>query len=227
MGLNSFIAISDGTKIEKPKFFRQKAKKIARWQRIVARRDKGSRGRQEAKERLQIEWRNITSQSNDFMHKLSNSLVNSGYTSFSVEKLDIQNMVRNHNLAQAISNASWNRFVQFLSYKVESAGMQVTGVPAKNSTQECCNCGNIKKLGETLGLGDRIYHCNACGIAMDRDINAAIVIKKRGILIRAREGYSRSNAQGESVRPQKEAVLEELGTYPASSQINAGGSLRR
>ena len=82
---STFVAISDGTKIEKPKFMQQKRKKIARWQEIVARREKGSRRREKAKERLQGAYMEATNQSDDYLHKLSNILVNSGYTSFAEE----------------------------------------------------------------------------------------------------------------------------------------------
>ena len=210
MGLNNFIALSDGKTTQKPKFFKKSAKRIAKWQRIIARRHKKSKRRQKAKEKLQRKWNDVTNQSCDFAHKLSNNLVNSGYTSFAVEKLGIQNMVKNHNLAQSIYNASWNRFINMLSYKAESAGMMVYQVDPKDTTQECSNCHNIKKGEEHLTLNDRIYHCNICGLTMDRDINASI-----NILNRATLGQRGSHAQGESVRPQQEAVLAELRTYPA------------
>ena len=70
MGLNTFIALSNGEAIQKPKFFKKREKRIARWQRIVARRNKGSKRRDKAKLHLQEEWKGITNQSNDFMHKL-------------------------------------------------------------------------------------------------------------------------------------------------------------
>ena len=124
MGLNNFIALSDGQTIQKPKFFKKREKRISRWQQIVARRNKGSTRREKAKYHLQEEWKHVTSQSNDFMHKLSDKLAHGGYTSFAVEELHINNMVRNHRLAQSIQNASWNRFINMLSYKAESAGMK-------------------------------------------------------------------------------------------------------
>ncbi|MGC8479548.1 MAG: RNA-guided endonuclease InsQ/TnpB family protein [Candidatus Micrarchaeia archaeon] len=208
MGLNSFIAVSDGTKIEKPKFVKKNAKHIAKWQRIIARRHNGSRRRQRAKLALQREWEYTTNQSNDFAHKLSDKLVNSGYTSFAVEKLSINNMVKNHRLAQAIYNASWNKFIQFLSYKAESAGMKVIKVDPKDTTQECSKCHNIKTGNERLWPEDRVYHCNVCGLTIDRDINASINILHRATTLGQRGSY----AQGESVRPQQEAVLKELRT---------------
>jgi len=201
MGLNSFVALSDGTKIEKPKFARQSAKHIARWQRKLARRTKWagnekakeqSKNREKVKAGLQKEWEHVASQSDDFAHKLSNKLVNLGHTSFAVEKLQIQNMVKNHNLAQAIYNASWNKFIQMLSYKAESAGLRVFAVDPKDTTQECSKCHNVKEGKDKLTLNDRIYHCNVCGLTMDRDINASINILKRATV-----GQTGSNASGD------------------------------
>jgi len=135
----------------------------------------------------------VANQSNDFAHKLSDKLINSGYTSFIVEKLNIHNMVKNHNLAQAIYTAPWNRFIQLLSYKAESAGLRVIKVDPKDTTQECSNCHNVKKGNEKLTLKDRIYHCNVCGLEMDRDVNASINILAKGM-----EEHSRSNASGDA-----------------------------
>ncbi|EQD28140.1 transposase, IS605 OrfB family, partial [mine drainage metagenome] len=161
LGLNSFIAISDGTKIQKPKFMQQKRKKIAKWQKIVARRNKGSKRREKAKMHLQKTYEYSTNQSDDYLHKLSDTLVNSGYTSFAVEDLHIQNMVKNHRLAGSIQDASWNRFVQFLSYKAESAGKRVIKVDARDTSRRCSNCGNI----QDMPLSERIYNCQRCGMS--------------------------------------------------------------
>jgi putative transposase len=208
MGLNSFIALSDGIKIEKPKFVKKAGKRIVMWQRRIARRDKVSKRRESAKLKLQGKWEHVANQSNDFAHKLSDKLVNSGYTSFAVEDLHIQNMVKNHRLAQSIYNASWNRFIQMLSYKAENAGMEIIRVDARDTTQECSNCHYIREGSERIILKDRIYHCNICGLTMDRDINASINILHKATTL----GQRGSHAQGESVRPQKEAVLVELRT---------------
>ena len=207
MGLNNFIALSDGQTIQKPTFFKKKEKRIARWQKIIERRNKGSKRRQKAKLHLQEEWKGITNQSNDFMHKLSDKLVHGGFTSFAAEALYIDNMVKNHRLAQSIQNASWNRFINMLSYKAESAGMNVIKVDARNTSKECSNCGNIMDMP----LSIREYNCNRCGMRLDRDINASINILHRATTL----GQRGSHAQGENVRPQQEAPLEELRTYPA------------
>ena len=211
MGLNNFIALSDGQAIQKPKFFKKKEKRIAKWQSIVARRNKGSKRREKAKFRLQEEWKGITNQSNDFMHKISDKMVHGGYTSFAVEALHIQNMVKNHNLAQSIQNASWNRFIQMLSYKAESAGMKVIKADPRNTSKECSNCGNI----QDMPLSIREYNCSRCGMRLDRDINASINILKRATL-----GQRGSHAQGENrqyISTGNANGLEELRTYPANA----------
>ncbi|MEM4072332.1 MAG: transposase [Candidatus Micrarchaeaceae archaeon] len=232
MGLHNFIALSDGKTIQKPNFFKKRAKRIAHWQRVVARRKKGSKRRQKAKEKLQKEWTEVTNQSNDFMHKLSDRLVHEGYTSFAVEALNIQNMEKSHRLAQAIQNAAWRRFISMISYKAESAGKIFITVPAEDTTQECSRCGNIKKGKDRLTLNDRIYNCKVCGLTMDRDLNSSIVILKRGLLARGRAGPAQTDAQGENRQYNANSIangLEELRTYPGNfrgkprSLVRGGG----
>jgi putative transposase len=213
MGLDNFVALSDGKTIKKPRFFKMRARRIARWQIIIARRSKGSKRRDKAKLQLEEEWKNVTNQSNDFEHKLSTALVKSGYTSFAVEKLNVQDMMKNHNFAQSIQNASWNRFIQMLSYKAESAGMKFIEVNAANTTKTCSNCGNIQEMP----LSTREYICSICGLQIDRDINASINILKRG-----RAGLARTYAQGDSVRLRQGAAAKELRTYSVID--NRGGS---
>jgi putative transposase len=197
--------MSDCTSIDKPKFVNERKKKLARWQKIVARRKKGSKRREKAKLSLQKEWQYLNNESSDFAHKLSNKLVNSGYTSFAVEDLKIQNMVKNHNLAASIYHASWNKFIQLLSYKAESAGLKVIKVDPRNTTKQCSGCGNI----QDMPLSERIYICNRCGLRIDRQLNASINILKK-----ATSGLEGSHAREDSVRPQNRAVVDEPRTYP-------------
>ena len=224
VGLKTFAALSDGTKITKPNFRKKQEKHIAKWQRIVARRHKGSMRRQLAKDKLNREYEVANNQTNDYLQKVTNKIVNSGYTSFAVEKLQIQNMVKNRRLAKSINYTSWNKFFLLLSYKAESAGMKVTEVDPKNTTKTCNNCGNL----QSMPLSKRIYLCEGCGLNEDRDINASINILNRVLnskssnfgskTAKTREGHSRSHVQGDYVRPQKEAVVEELKTYSASKE---------
>ena len=124
-----------------------------------------------------------------------------------MEDLHIQNMVKNHNLAQSIYDASWNRFIQMLSYKAESAGMKVIKVDARNTSKECSNCGNI----QDMPLSIREYICSRCDMQMDRDINASINILHKATTLGQRE----SHAQGDmasAIQQESKSRIEELRT---------------
>ena len=145
------------------------------------------------------------------MHKLPQKLANGGFTSFAVEALRIQNMERNHRLAQSIQSASWSRFVQFLTYKAQERGKAVIKVNPNNTSKECSNCGNIMEMP----LEIMAFNCDRCRLQLDRDVNASINILKR-----AREGHSQSHALGENRQyiPTGNANgLEELGTDSANA----------
>ncbi len=98
------------------------------------------------------------------------------------------------------------RFIQMLSYKAGSAGLRVIKVDPTNTTKLCSGCGNI----QDMPLSERTYICSACGLHIDRDINAAV-----NILNRATAGPAGSHARGNNARPQNEAAVEEPRTYPA------------
>jgi putative transposase len=95
------------------------------------------------------------------------------------EDLNIAGMVKNHHLAKSIVDASWNRIVQYTEYKAESAGAVVVLVDPMYTSRKCSVCGSIK---HDLKLSDRIYHCDACGLTIDRDLNAANNIHKLGLI---------------------------------------------
>ncbi len=187
MGLETFATLSDGRKLMKPNFARKAEKHISKWQRIVARREKGSKRREKAKLKLEREWQSVNNQTKDFVFKAVGELIDSGYTSFAVEGLHIQNLLQNHRLARSIQGASWNRFIHVLSCKAEEAGMKVTAVDPSNTSQTCSECGAT----QTLSLSDRAFDC-ACGYHADRDINAA-----KNILNRATAGHAVSHARGD------------------------------
>lgn len=186
LGLNSFLTLSDGTHVDNPEFFRKSEKRIKKLQRDLARKKRGSNNRYKAKRKLAIASEKVKDQRNDFLHKVSTELV-SKYGLLAVESLTVSNMIRNHNLAKSISDASWSRFIEILQYKAESAGIEVlTAPPFEPTTKRCSNCGHIRDIA----LSDRVYVCPACGLTMDRDENAA-----RNILSRA--GGARIHACGE------------------------------
>ncbi len=124
--------------------------------------------------------------------------------------LNIQNMQKNHRLARSIANASWSRFVNYLSCKAESAGMEVINdVNARDTTRMCSSCGTKKEMP----LKEREYVCGNCGLHMDMDINAAINILNRATL-EQRERCAQGDAGQYSATGAANSV-EELRTYPS------------
>ncbi|MCL4451078.1 MAG: transposase [Candidatus Thermoplasmatota archaeon] len=177
LGLKALITVSDGTQIEPPRFLGKSEKKLKKAQRNLSRKQKGSGKRRKAKTRVAKIHRKIERQRDDFSHKLSRNLVEH-HDLIVFEDLNIKNMVKNHHLAKSIVDASWNRIVQYTMYKAESAGTFTVLIDPKYTSQECSQCGNIK---HDLKLSDRTYHCNECGLSIDRDVNAAINIERKGM----------------------------------------------
>ena len=177
MGLKSIITVSDGSQIEPPQFLRKSEKKLSKAQKRLSGKMKGSGKRSKAKMRVQKIHRKIQRQRDDFSHKLSRDLVKN-HDLISFEDLNIKGMVKNHHLAKSITDAGWIRIIQYTIYKAESAGTFAVLIDPKYTSQECSQCGNIK---HELKLSNRIYNCNACGLSIDRDVNAAINIERKGM----------------------------------------------
>ena len=174
VGLKSLITLSNGEQIESPKFLRLSENKLVKQQRNLSRKKKGSNNRNKQRIKIGKLHRKIRNQRQDFAHKVSRELVNT-YDLIVFEKLQIQNMVKNHRLAKSISDAGWYQLIQFTKYKAEYAGKVVELVDPKNTTQNCSSCGT--KVPKSLSV--RIHNCPHCGLIMDRDHNAAINILKR------------------------------------------------
>ena len=176
VGLSSLVTLSTGEQIPPPKYYRQSEEKLIKAQKSLSRKKKGSSNRN--KQRIEVAriHRRIRNQRKDFNHKLSRSLVNA-YDLIAFEKLQIQNMTKNHCLAKSILDASWYQLIQFTSYKAEWAGRVVEQVNPRNTSRTCSVCGHI----QSMPLSQRTYICTSCGNIIDRDHNAAINIKRKGI----------------------------------------------
>jgi putative transposase len=172
LGLLSLIKTSNDEDIEPPKYLRKSEKKLKKLHRSLSRKNKGSKNREEARIQLAGMDNHISNQRNDFAQKLSNKLIKE-YNFIAFEDLNINNMVKNHKLAKSIEDASWGSLIKDIIYKAESAGKSYLKVNPKYTSMKCSKCGNIKN---DLTLDDRTYHCDVCGITIDRDLNAAINI---------------------------------------------------
>ena len=184
VGINPLVALSSGKKKKPPKFLLQSEHKLAKEQRKLSRKQKGSHNRDKQRIILAKVHRRIKQQRMDFHHKLSRELV-AQYDFIAFENLNIKGMIRNHHLSKSISDVSWNMLQSFTAYKAEWAGKVVTFVNPKNTSQECSSCGKIV----TKNLNIKTHKCPYCGLVLNRHVNAAINILHRG-LIKVGLGYT-------------------------------------
>ncbi len=176
MGLSSFATLSDGTKIENPRFFRKEEKALTKAQRKLSALEKDNSEYRKKKKIVAHIHQRIANKRTDFAHKLSRKWVNSfGIIVF--EKLNIKQMQRNHCLAKSISDAAWNQLIEYTAYKAKNAGLACVLVDPKNTSKTCSRCGILVEKT----LADRLHSCPKCGLKMDRDKNAAINILRLGL----------------------------------------------
>ena len=173
VGLKSLLTLSNGKKIEPPKFFRKSEDKLAWEQRKLSRKKKGSKNRNKQRIKVSKIHRKIRNQRKDFAHKLSRKLVNT-FDEIVFEDLQIQNMMQNHNLAKSIVDAGWNQLIRLSNYKAEYAGKIVRLVNPYKSSQICI-CG----YPVPKDLSVRTHKCPECGLVLDRDHVSAMIIKNR------------------------------------------------
>lgn len=174
VGIKSYLTDSEGNKIENPKFMKYKLRELRVKQRKLSRAKKGSSRRKETKLQVSKLHGKISNQRNDFLHKLANDYIQK-YGVIKVENLQIQNMVQNRRLSRDISDCSWSKFFELLSYKAEEAGRELIKVSPRNTSKKCNKCGSIN---HDLKLSDRVWICENCGFTHDRDENAAINISE-------------------------------------------------
>jgi putative transposase len=177
VGLTHFATLSDGETIANPRYLKKELPQLRRAQRSLSRKKKGGVNRKKARRRVARIHVRVANLRREHQHKVCNDLL-TRYGRIAVESLNVQGMIRNRRLAQAISDVGWSGFVTILSHKAERAGGEVKQVSANDTSQLCSACG--AKVPKTLSV--RVHRCQ-CGLVLDRDHNAA-----RNILERAWPG---------------------------------------
>lgn len=200
LGLKHFAIVTDGTKVSKyenPKHFAKHEKNLKRKQKKLAHKQKGSKSRQKSQKVVAKVYERVSNSRQDFLHKLSHKLVSDSQAVI-VENLHVKGMVRNHNLAKAISDAGWGTFTNFLAYKLERKGGKLIEIDRWfPSSKLCSNC--FYQVSE-MPLNVREWTCPHCGTHHDRDGNAAVNIRTEGIRMLQADGTAVFAVGGE-VRP--------------------------
>lgn len=175
-GITHLVADSEGNKVANPQHLKKSLKRLARAQRIMARRKKGSNRRRKAGRLVARIHEHIANQRKDYHHKVARSYVNR-YGTIVIEDLKPANMVKNHCLARAISDSSWGMLRELIESKAEKAGRRVIAVPPYYTSQKCSSCGeHVQKA-----LSVRTHVCPHCGYVDCRDVNAAKNIMNIGL----------------------------------------------
>lgn len=175
--MDGLAVMSDGTRAEYPKYYRQAEKKLAREQRKLSHCQRGSRNYGKQKRRVAVISEKVRNQRKDFLHKLSRALADE-YDIIGVEDIDMKAMSRSFHFGKSVMDNGFGMFRSMLGYKLEEQGKKLVKVGRFfPSSKRCSCCGRIK---DDLTLADRIYVCS-CGNTMDRDVNAAINIKEEAM----------------------------------------------
>jgi putative transposase len=212
LGLTDFAVTSDGSKYQHPRATKKHEKNLARKQKKLARKkDKTSNNRRKAIRVVARVHSKIKRIREDFLHKLSRKIVDENQV-IVVENLSVRNMLKNHCLAKAISDAGWFRFCTMLKYKAEMVGKVYLEIGRFFASTHLCS--NTLKPLPKMDLSVREFDCSHCGNRHDRDINA-INIKNEGLRVLtlgtsviAPEGYVRPKQYGRKSTTLEAVVVE-------------------
>lgn len=213
LGIKTLATLSDGTVIENPRCLAASERRLKRAQKALSRKTRGSNRRAKARAKVARLHAHVANQRIDAIHKATTWLAET-YSEISIEDLNTAGMVKNHHLAKAVSDAAFGEFRRQLEYKTARTGAALRVIDRwYPSSKTCSACGTVKAK---LSLSERVFHCDACGLVMDRDLNAAINIEVAGSApetINARGGdISRADTTSGNADP------NETRTKPAQSK---------
>ncbi|MEV6293097.1 RNA-guided endonuclease TnpB family protein [Streptomyces sp. NPDC051896] len=203
LGLGHFAVLSDGRKIDSPRFLRRAEKQLKKAQRSMSRKERGSANRNKARVRVARAHARVADARREFHHQLSTTLIRENQA-IAVEDLAVKGLARTC-LAKSVHDAGWSQFVTMLEYKASRYGRTFVRIGRFEPTSQVCSACGVKDGPKPLHV--REWTCGTCGTVLDRDINAAVnVANAAGLAVSAR---------GAQVRPVPvPAQRDEAGTHP-------------
>ena len=178
LGIKDFVVTSEGEVFDNLHFKKSENNKIKRLQRQLSRKQKDSNNRNKARIKLAKAYKKINDRKQYYLHQVTNTLINENQV-ICMEDLNVKGMMRNHKLAESISEMNFGEFRRMLEYKAKWYGRQIVYVDRFYPSSKTCNhCGYINK---ELKLSDRQWICPQCGEVIERDHNAACNILDEGL----------------------------------------------
>lgn len=210
LGLGHFAVLSDGTKVDSPRFLRRAEKRLKKAQRALSRKEKGSSDRNKARIKVARAHARVADARREFHHRLSTKLIRENQA-VAVEDLAVKGLARTR-LAKSVHDAGWSAFVSMLEYKAARYGRTFVKIGRFEPTSQVCSRCGVKDGPKPLHV--RVWTCGACGAVLDRDVNAAVnVAKAAGLAV---------SACGAQVRPGLvPAPRSEAGTHPTPQPSTA------
>jgi putative transposase len=175
VGIHRLAQVSDGTYFDNPRALKNALTRMKHLQRVVSRRQPGSANRKKAVKQLAKAHFRVANIRKDALHQATTFLTKTK-SAIVLENLNVNGMLKNHHLAQAIADVGMYEFRRQLQYKAQWYGCEVLLADRfYPSTKRCSQCGEVKPA---MGLGEREYRCECCGLVMDRDLNAALNLEQ-------------------------------------------------
>ena len=198
LGIAAMATVSDGTVFLNPRVLRRYERKLKRLQRSLSRKKKGSSNRAKVRNRLARLHLKIANIRKDAIHKATTWLARTKSV-IVVEDLCVSGMSKNYRLAKAVHDVGMYEFRRQLEYKTKWYGSRlIVADRFYPSTKTCSRCGYVVK---EMPLSERVFRCPRCGLEIDRDLNAAINLKKIG-MVAASSAETKNACGGERFMPQ-------------------------
>ncbi|MFH8507825.1 RNA-guided endonuclease InsQ/TnpB family protein [Streptomyces flaveolus] len=209
LGLSHFAILSDGTKIDSPRFLRRAEKKLKKAQQALSRKTKGSKNRAKARIKVARAHSRVADARREFHHQLSTQIIRDNQA-VAVEDLAVKGLARTR-MAKSVHDAGWSAFVTMLEYKAALYGRTLHRIGRFEPTSQVCSQCGVKDGPKPLHV--RVWECGACGAVLDRDINAAVnIAKAAGLAVSA----CRARVRPGPVPAQR----DEAGTHPKAIRVS-------